>query len=173
VIVAIDPGIQGAAAALDSRGSFIDVIDLPTIEVHMCTGKVRKEIDIPAFWQWLRSVQPKRIIIENVHSFPREGSVGAFRFGVAFGSLHTMAQLHSIYGTKPELVEPAVWKRYFELLHEEKDESRQLAIALFPQMAFTHLTRKKDEHRAEAMLMAWWADRPPVGRNWGASRVAV
>ena len=170
MIVAIDPGIQGAAAALDSHGSFIDVIDLPTIEVHMCTGKVRKEIDIEALESWLVGIMPTRIVIENVHSMPREGAVGAFRFGVAVGIIRALA---TIIGDDVELVEPHVWKRYFDLLGTDKSHSLELARVLWPQHWHSLLTRVKDTHRAEAMLMAWWANRPPVGRNWGASRAAI
>ena len=138
-------------------GSVIDVIDLPTITV----GK-RDEIDTTKFYKWLHVVKPRRIIIEQVHSMPREGAVGAFRFGVAVGMLRALSQ---VFVHEVEMVEPHVWKRYFDLLHTEKDGSRQLALALWPEHA-GELKRIKDHQRAEAMLIARWGLRPPVGRDW-------
>jgi crossover junction endodeoxyribonuclease RuvC len=157
MIVAIDPGIRGAAAAL-LGGTFTSVIDLPVVQV----GK-RTEIDIEALESWLVGIMPTRIVIENVHSMPREGAVGAFRFGVAVGIIRALA---TIIGDEVELVEPHVWKRYFDLLGTDKDHSLELARVLWPQHWHSLLTRVKDTHRAEAMLMAWWAVRPAVGKNW-------
>lgn len=156
MIVGIDPGIRGAAAALNGD-SFVDVIDLPTIQV----GK-RAEIDTTKFYRWLNKVRPRKIVIEHVHSMPREGAVGAFRFGVAVGMLRALSQVtvHEV-----EMVEPHVWKRYFDLLHADKDESRQLAIVLWPEHA-GELKRMMDHQRAEAMLIARWGLRPPIGRDW-------
>ena len=64
-----------------------------------------------------------------------------------------------------ELVAPAVWREYFDLIGKDKEASRLMAIRLFPDM-FDKLTRKMDHQRAEAMLIAWWGARPPIGKNW-------
>lgn len=157
MIIAIDPGIRGAAVAL-KNGCFTDIIDLPTVgEGKHCM------IDIQSFWCWVGNQKPKRIIMENVHSMPGQGVRSTFRFGVAFGILQATCAMW--LGQDIELVEPQVWKSYFQL-GKDKEASRQLAIDLFPDEAYYKLTRKKDHQRAEAMLIAWWAARPPVGRNW-------
>lgn len=157
MIVAIDPGIKGAAAALDGKRGFIDIEDLRTIP----SGR-RREIDGPRLYNWLGQVQPKRIILENVHSMPQQGIASTFRFGVAFGMIKSICQMWA--DNRIELVEPAVWKGYFQL-GSSKEAARQMALHLFPEEA-GRLSRKKDHNRAEAMLIAWWAARPPVGRNW-------
>jgi crossover junction endodeoxyribonuclease RuvC len=159
MIVAIDPGIDGAAVALNLARGFVDVIDLPTIH----TGK-RREINDLEFFRWLCVTKPHRIVMENVHSMPKEGVSSVFRFGVAVGMLKSASRiylgLHAL-----ELVDPTVWKPYFDLPGGDKEAARQLALKLFPEMAAA-LARKLDHQRAEAMLIAWWANRPPVGRNW-------
>ena len=164
MIIAIDPGISGAAAAL-SKGGFVDVIDLPTVG----EGK-RRMIYVRSFWCWVGDLSPKRIVMENVHAMPKQGVSGVFRFGVAVGILQAICV--TWMGHDVELVEPAVWKQYFQLPGKDKEAARQMAIRLFSthadgtQNARGVLTRKKDHQRAEAMLIAWWAMRPPVGRNW-------
>ena len=49
---------------------------------------------------------------------------------------------------------PRVWKGYFGL-SSDKEQSRLKAIALFPDCA-NLFSRKKDEGRAEAALIALW-----------------
>jgi crossover junction endodeoxyribonuclease RuvC len=158
VIVGIDPGISGAAAVIDNNGVMADVIDLPTRETAD-----RSEINPVALCDWLRrQVKPRRIIIEDVHSMPQDGHVGSFRFGVTVGMIRAV----SMWVTpQVELVSPTVWKGYFDLLGQDKEAARMLAIRLFPSM-FDKLTRKMDHGRAEAMLIAHWAVRPPIGKNW-------
>jgi hypothetical protein len=159
VIVGIDPGIKGAAAVIDNAGKMADVIDLPTLKVN---GD-RREIDTVALFEWLRrQVKPRRIIIEHVHSMPHDGHVGAFRFGMAFGMIRAICARVT---PDIELVAPAVWREYFDLIGKDKEASRLMAIRLFPDM-FDKLTRKMDHQRAEAMLIAWFGARPPIGKNW-------
>ena len=159
IIIAIDPGIDGAAAALDdSCGLFQDVIDLPTRVV----GK-RREIDVRLLSAWIYHLMPRRIVIEEVHSMPRDGRVGSFRFGVTYGMLRAVSALAT---NEPlEFVLPQTWKAYFQLISEKKEASLGLALRLWPDQDHV-LTRVKDHNRAEAMLLAWWAIRPPIGRNW-------
>jgi len=64
-----------------------------------------------------------------------------------------------------ELVKPALWREYFDLLGRDKEASRMLAQRLFPAMS-DKLTRQMDHNRAEAMLIAWFGARPPIGKNW-------
>jgi crossover junction endodeoxyribonuclease RuvC len=158
MIVGIDPGINGAAAALWRERGFITVIDLPT----GLDSKLRRQIAPDELLAWLRAMAPERIVMENVHSLPREGVTSAFRFGVAVGMIKAMSLL---VVPDLELVEPAVWKEYFQLPGGDKEASRKMALRLFPDLN-EFLTRKKDHQRAEAALIARWALRPPIGRDW-------
>jgi len=173
LIIGFDPGINGSAAALcpaDADGpEFIaDAIDLPT----MPDGS-KRQIDDFALERWLRRLgRVSHAVIENVRAMPSipdedgerrsMGSASAFRFGMAAGQLR--ATVRMVLQIEPEFVEPAVWKRYFAL-SSDKEESRRLALRLFPHSAYL-LTRKKDHQRAEAMLVAKWRARPLIGRGW-------
>lgn len=157
MIVGIDPGISGGAAAL-SGCTFIDVIDLPTIKA----GK-KREIDVIRLYRWLYHIKPHRIVLENVHSMPRDGVVAAFGFGVSVGMIKAMCRMWT--DTAVEYVEPIVWKEYFDLIGGDKEASRLRALQIFPEAA-DFLERKRDHQRAEAMLIAAWAVRPPIGRDW-------
>ena len=172
VIVGIDPGINGAAAALhpvdrDGEEFISDAIDLPT----MSDGS-KSQIDEVRFSRWLALVGATHAVIENVRPMPSipgkdavrrsMGAASAFRFGMAVGQLRAAVRLA---GIEPEFAEPSVWKRYFALSGPDKEQSRQLALRLFPGSGYL-LRRKKDHQRAEAMLLAKWGIRPIIGRNW-------
>lgn len=172
LIIGIDPGICGAAAAFYPAGpegpEFIaDAIDLPTSE-----DGSKRQIDDFALARWLRLLErPTRVAIENVRAMPSipgkdgvrrsMGAASAFRFGMAAGQLR--ATLRISLGIEPEFVEPVTWKRYFGL-STNKQEARQLALRLWPQSAYL-LARKKDHQRAEAMLLAKWLARPLIGKG--------
>lgn len=173
LIIGIDPGICGAAAALqcaDEEGpEFIaDAIDLPT----MPDGS-KRQIDERAFRSWLRRLRsPARFIIENVRAMPSfskgakarrsMGAASAFHFGKAAGQIRATIRL--CFDVEPEFVEPRIWKEWFALEGGDKEGARQLALKMWPLSAYL-LERKKDHQRAEAMLVAKWGARPAIGRN--------
>lgn len=171
VIVGIDVGIHGAAAALcpaDADGpEFItDAIDLPV----MPDGS-KSQIDELALARWLDLVKATHAVIENVRAMPSipgkdagrrsMGAASAFRFGMAAGQIRATLR---VSGIAPTFVEPSVWKRHFRLEGPDKEQSRQLALKLWPWSGYL-LRRKKDHQRAEAMLIAKWGARPIIGRG--------
>lgn len=171
IIVGIDPGLSGAAAALqgaDSDGPefIMDAIDLPTME-----DGSKNQIDDMALRRWLLMINPTKVIIENVQPMPSipgaggvrrsMGSASSFRFGVAVGQARATVRGLSI---EPEFVHPQVWKRWFDLKGGDKEGSRQLALTMWPVSAYL-LKRKMDHQRAEAMLIAKYGARPLIGRN--------
>ncbi len=58
---------------------------------------------------------------------------------------------------------PTVWKKAFGLVKTTKEDSRQLALELWPHLA-DDLARKKDEGRAEACLISRWGVMSVNGR---------
>ena len=162
MIIGIDPGVSGAAAALcparEGTPPYIyEAIDLPTRSDGM-----RRRLDPSQLASWIYDIKPSRIIIEAVGPMPSDGRVAAFRFGEAVGTIHTICRMMKI---EPELVSPLVWKGYYLLIQADKEASRRKALRLFP-AAHRMLDRKKDHNRAEAMLIARWAARPLIGRDW-------
>jgi len=93
--------------------------------------------------------------VENVHSRPRQA--GAFNFGLSTGIIHGVLAANGIPMT---LIAPSVWKVKMGLQRSPdepqgatKDRARELAAKLFPNLA-DQFKRKKDDGRAEALLLA-------------------
>ena len=171
IIVGIDVGITGAAAALcpaDDAGPeyIVDAIDLPVMP-----DGTKSQIDDLALSRWMASVKATHAVIENVRAMPSipgkdavrrsMGAASAFRFGVAAGQLRSTVRM---FGIEPDFVEPSVWKRWFALSGPDKEQSRQLALKMWPLSAYL-LRRKKDHQRAEAMLIAKYGNRPIIGKR--------
>ena len=151
---------SGAAAALcparEGTPPYIyEAIDLPTRSDGMRRRRsvAVGELDIryQALSHYHRSVGP----------IPSDGRVAAFRFGEAVGTIHTICRMMKI---EPELVSPLVWKGYYLLIQADKEASRRKALRLFRQP--TDAGSQEDHNRAEAMLIARWAARPLIGRDW-------
>ena len=91
-----------------------------------------------------------KVVIEHVTAMPGQGVTSMFNFGQSFGILKGICsamQLPVYY------VRPAKWKKYFNLINSQKDASRTRAIEIFPYYS-SHLSRKKDSNKADAILIA-------------------
>jgi hypothetical protein len=143
----VDPGIHGAVGFVGADGCFVAVHDMPTLV--QTTG--RRQIDFTGLAAILREQLPAFVLVERVGSRPGEGAMGAFGFGMSFGGilgiLGAMALPH-------DLAQPASWKRKAGIPPgADKAASIQTCLRLLPTAA-PHLTRKKDDGRAEALLLA-------------------
>lgn len=162
ILVGVDPGINGAAAAFfraDHEGpEFVaDVIDMPTLD----DGK-RREINVRQLAEWIRKMQPARAFVENVQPMMGKGrdsqammGAASFRFGLVVGQIRATLTCCDV---PISLIHPQVWKRYYDLRGSDKEQSRQMALQLHPE-AVHWLKRKKDDGRAEAILLARYGDR--------------
>jgi len=157
IILAVDPGLSGAIACLVD-GRLVEVEDMPTFEL-VVGGSNRRRVDPFTLEGVIRSLlvsyagplDDLHIILEEVGPRPKDGTVGAFTFGEAYGLLQGVAA----GGRLPlRYVKPQVWKRDLKL-RRGKDASRQRAMELFP--AFRdQFARVKDDGRAEAALIGHW-----------------
>lgn len=143
----IDPGIAGAVGLVHEDGSFAAVVDMPTLTTT--TG--RRQIDLAALAAILREHGPTFVLVERVGSRPGEGAVGAFAFGLSYGGilgvLAALAMPHDV-------IQPATWKRHAGIPPgADKRVSIATAKRLLP-TAVPHLTRVKDDGRAESLLLA-------------------
>jgi hypothetical protein len=96
------------------------------------------------------------VILENVHSMPKQGVASSFCFGQGLGMWQGII---AALGLPLEMPSPQRWKK--EMLADQgkdKDASRFKAIALFPALA-AQMSRVKDDGRAEAILMAEYGRR--------------
>ncbi len=152
--IGIDPGAGGAIALMTMAPKYdIAVLDMP---VHEINGKRR--IDLHALVRLLREWREgAHAIVENVGAMPGQAPNAMFSFGFAAGAVQTAVVAAEIPFT---LVTPQTWKKSYGLPggRENKDVSRQKASMMFPSHA--HLwARKKDNDRAEAVLLAHYGSK--------------
>ncbi len=161
--IGADPGMSGALALFapsPGGGGTIFTDDMPSLEID---GK--RTMD---FWKlaalldtWSSVYDIRAVAVERVHSMPKQGVTSSFNFGFAAGALQ---QAIASAGLPLTLIPPATWKAIYGLRggRENKDMSRQKASQMFPGAA--HLwARKKDDGRAEAVLLAHYASRLQEG----------
>ena len=165
LIISIDPGLTGAIAVLVD-GAPGTVIDMPLLTV----GE-NQEVDARAIAVFIRAAKDMNPgaavsgVIERVRAMPpkrgddgreerRAGPQSSFNFGDHYGKAKATFELLGIPYMRAE---PASWKRRFGLIGQDKDAARLLAIQRFPAAAF-QLQRKKDNGRADALLIALWAE---------------
>ena len=142
-VLAIDPGaVSGAYAFFPEMGLLPVVGDLPVVD---------GQLDGAHFGHMVRHWLPDAAIVERVASMPKQGVASTFKFGMAVGIIHGVL----LGGRVPlHLVTPGVWKKHFKLTGTDKDAARALAIRLYP--ALQGLSRKKDQGRADALLIGDW-----------------
>lgn len=175
LILGIDPGISGAVAAL-ADAKFAGAWDLP----QRTRRNGRQELDGHAFGRIVRDLVLQHsgaqvtVVLEQVHAMPPRddkskppcascgrgfergmGVAGAFSFGEGFGRLRGILEALDL---PTVLVAPAKWKKDTGLIGADKDYSRTVAMQCYPAAAQL-LQRKKDDGRAEAILLARWGDR--------------
>jgi crossover junction endodeoxyribonuclease RuvC len=149
-VIGIDPGISGALAALDSGGNLV-VEDFPTHAVRTSLGRARHELDLVQLARFIQDISAAvdHVFIERVNAMPGQGVTSMFRFGYAAGAVHGVI---AALGLPFTFVPPQIWQRA-QGVGAGADAARQRASQLFPQYA-AELARKKDQHRADATLIA-------------------
>jgi len=152
-----DPGITGAVAVVGDGPAA--VYDLP-VRVRS-RGTVKHEIDAAALVALLGVLRdrnrgaPIRAMIELTSSMPGQGVSSMFSMGVSRGII--LGVLGGL-GIVCAEVAPAVWKRHFDLLGNDKSHSRALASRYYPELG-PRLERIRDHNRAEALLIARYSER--------------
>lgn len=133
----IDPGVTGGLAVVsrDADGSFT----LETARImDVATDRSKPRVDPGATLRWLRqtlSMDVDFVVIENVHSMPKQGVSSSFQFGRMFGGVEAIAQtLDALYDSRtiPVIyVEPGTWKPALGLTGATKKRSKDVATAVF------------------------------------------
>ena len=152
LIIAIDPGINGAICSFEN-GEVKDVLEMPT----MAEGKKNKrQVNGHQMYNELSyrikkyNMQNINVVVEQVSAMPGQGVTSMFNFGQSFGVIKGICaamQLPIFF------VRPAKWKKHFELINTQKDASRTKAIEMFPKIS-SILSKKKDSNKADAILIA-------------------
>jgi hypothetical protein len=148
-VLGVNLGINGGLAVIEITNGvppkLVECIDIPTI------GDGAKErVDVAAIRNFIEAHKPARALIERAGAMPGQGVASAFKYARAAGATEAVITLCAI---PVEIIEASAWKRFWHLLGEDKEGSRQKALQLFPD-AHAALARKRDHARAEAILIA-------------------
>ncbi len=150
-VLGVDPGASGALALLvDDRLLWVE--DTPTLSVRR--GKTDKaEVNGYELGRLLEGKALDVAAIELVGGMTKQSASAAFNFGRAAGVVEGVLKAR---GLRVELMAPMTWRTVVRL-RGGKDDSRAMAIRLWPEHAH-RFARKKDDGRAEAALiaLAWW-----------------
>lgn len=148
IVVGIDPGLSGALVAIDGS-TIVSVLDMPTVKV-----RTKNRVEGYAITRWLIELGPvEQVVVEDVGSRPGEGPSMAFNFGHGVGTLHGIL----VALERPwSVVHAQTWTKGLGVA-PDKDARRYEAQRQFP-VHSDLFTRKKDNGRADAALIAlWWA----------------
>jgi crossover junction endodeoxyribonuclease RuvC len=146
VYIGVDPGaISGAYAAIDHNGEFIGCGDIPSVDGRVNASQLRYLLK-----SCVSSFDTAMVVVESVHSMPKQGIASTAKFMRAVGAIEATAELTHFPLT---LVTPQAWKKHHGLIGTEKVASLELARSMFPEAS---LKRQKDHGRADALLMAVW-----------------
>lgn len=165
IFIGIDPGLHGAVGVLND-GPIMGgpptplcpvVYDTPTMVV---SGVKEKTVYNKAAMAFILEPWKDRsdvlVILENVHSMPKQGVSSSFSFGEGKGIWEGII---AAYKLPLEMPSPQRWKK--EIMADqgkEKSAARFKAVQLFPSIA-AQFSRVKDDGRAEAILMAEYGRR--------------
>lgn len=147
MIIGIDPGKSGACALVDTS-VLVDFFDMPWRDKQV---DVVELADMLSFWRNI--YEPDCVVIEQVHAMPRQGVSSTFLFGTSYGIVIGCVQT---LGFDTVFVTPQRWKKALGL-SSDKDDSRLMASRLWPDN-IDSFSRKKDDGRAEAALLAHWKE---------------
>lgn len=158
--IGIDPGVLGAVAVISGHG--ISIKDTPVAKVKV--GHDYLVADMRALLLAAVSdtgpADPVLAVLEQGVAIVRAGGKGGvFPNAKALRGAGIWEGLLAGLGIPYELVQPAKWKAQMGVAKgSPKGEVRVLAQRLFPDAA-RDLARVKDDGRAEALLLAAYAER--------------
>lgn len=170
-ILGVDPGINGGCA-LYLPGATVPTVPNGVFDIPTVGDGNKREIDGAQLAHLIWELQPNWAFVEIVNAFmpqttnpetgeketSRWGGTSLFRFGGAYHSILTvLACLH----IPTRRVPPAEWQAAFNLKGKAKsgtDAARQVVLQRYPAYG-PFVQRKKDQHRAESILMAVYGSR--------------
>lgn len=141
IYIGIDPGFSGAWGIVDHHGRYVSCGDMHNdgyrLNTRMIVAELRQAIDM----------QDCVVVVEQVHSMPKQGVSSTFKFGMSYGAALAIADR---IVSEITLVTPQMWKRKMGLTGDKSD-SLEMARGLWLNAP---LARQKDNGRAEALLLA-------------------
>jgi len=152
VILAFDPGLDGAIALVAADGYPMRIWDMPSLDRPQGKGREVNPFllaDIVEEARELAGDNKIECVVEQVGPMPTDSRPAAFKFGDGFGVIRGVIGAHHL---TTRFVRPQTWKKYHGLLKKDKSASRALALAKWPDLS-DEFRRIKDADRAEAALI--------------------
>ena len=149
-ILGIDPGASGGIAFFSMQRGLLSIFDMPTVEVKR-GGKNKREVSAAMLNAIIGARDIDAAFVEKVGAMPGQGVSSMFQFGRSVGMIEGVLAALEI---PTNYVTPQVWQKAVGA-RGGKDASRARAAELFPAYA-ANFTRKKDDGRADAALIAWY-----------------
>jgi hypothetical protein len=147
-VIGIDPGKSGAGVLIDEEGSFID----------MFRGDSTLQDQYKSMEGW-SNFNATLLIIENVHSMPKQGVASSFKFGMSFGFLLGIVTASRI---RYEKVTPQKWQGILGCRSGgDKNVTKAKAQEMFPKIGLVITHRI-----ADALLIAEYARRLAIERGY-------
>lgn len=136
----IDPGASGGIAALRS--------DLSEYEAHRFPGDLWAASTL--LHEMLERFSPDLVVIEKVHSMPRQGVSSTFKFGANYGGWLGMLAYAKVSTIE---VTPRKWQKLILGAGKGDTKQRSLEVArrLYPKV---DLRYKVDDGKADALHLA-------------------
>lgn len=159
IVLACDPGLTGAIAVLDHTG-LRSIQDLPTMLIPGIGPEalIKREIDVRALATLVRALVPPYespiCVIEHASIVGGKGSQAIVSLAATKSAVVTTLRL--TLKVEVHRVSPKAWKRFYGL-SSDKSAALVMARRLWPRS--DALRRAKDHNRAEAALIARWAQR--------------
>lgn len=152
ITIGVDPGLSGAIALVDSYGVLVAVHDMPVLNKDVSPQLLQHLFETEVYsGRTLDEDTYFPVVIEDVHSMPKQGVASSFKFGRSKGVIEGF---FAGAGLPIRYVAPSKWKRDLGLTND-KGVSRQRALELWPHQTAA-FCRVKDDGRAEAALIAYW-----------------
>lgn len=144
IVLAIDPGMKGGVAMLDTSLNKVLASPMPLIG---------KELDYKRIHSTITSVTPDVIVIEKVHAMPKQGVTSMFNFGMNYGSLIALSAISS---ARLVLVTPQMWKKHVLAgTNKDKDAAIQFCTHTYPSIELVQpKCRKPHDGVADAICLA-------------------
>lgn len=154
-----DPGVTGAVALLRMGHGLLEVADLPCIPSGLETGAMRRFVSpvdlmgILATWSVRHQFGREFVagVIERPIPMP---SMPSTTNASTFDSFGVVRSCFALKANRVDMTTPSEWKKTFGI-SRDKEESRALALKLYPEAA-GYLKTKSSHNRAEAILLAHW-----------------
>lgn len=143
-LLGVDPGVKGALAFLNARGSLLAAYRMPTT-ITLRNRKRKRIIDEEALLSLILQHAPDSAWIEDVYASPQMGVTSSFTFGDGKGLLRGILRAR---GVELHRVHPSVWKRDMRVTADKRSSIRR-AKKLFP----FQLAMLTSEGKCEAALI--------------------